>query len=144
MHSSELTAIRATTMQRFKQPLDKPVKNEKLLCEAGNLISKFTNKLSGSEIHRLAGVCVYMWTKTIETPYYLKVKGRYRFLAHTVAFLYNAVEGIEVNSKWILEREGCLQGKLPPTKQLLKYGIKPRVYTKACRYLHEMCRELAL
>jgi hypothetical protein len=121
---------------------NKLMKKDSLICDARNFICKLVAGIESDEAQRLAGICVTFWIKCINTKYFEGVQGRYKFKTHCAAVLYNCMEGIRVKDAWVLEREPGLYTRLPPSKKLKLFGLKPSAYTSACRFLHEMAREM--
>ena len=125
-------------------PGEQTIKKERAICVASVFIKKIAPDITASEAHRLGTVCLYIWTKVFDTPYYQKVKARYTYEKHVLAVLYNALDGLRVGSVYLLNPEPDLFHLLPPSKSLKQYGIKVRTYTNACHFLHEMTREMVI
>jgi hypothetical protein len=136
-------SVDAPSVRHPQQAGNKPLKSEKLLCEARTFILDLMPSYQRSEAVRLASVCVNLWIRMMSTKYYESVKGRYPFKNHCAAVLYNAMDGIRYEDNfWLLEPEPFLYHMLPPAKMLKHHGVKPNKYTSSCVYFHEMGREL--
>lgn len=147
-HPKRLTSTELTVLKQTKKRSDVPsVKTnnkEQLISIARNLLQQLIPSLCQSECHRIATECMVLWVKVIETKYYKEIKGKYRYLTHVAAVLYNALDGIHMKGKYLLKPEPDLYKRLPPSKILKNFGIKVNNYTKCSRFLHEMTRELLL
>jgi len=131
------------TQKKVFTPPTKKLKKEKLICVASAFLLTLIPTLPASEAHRIGHICLYLWTQVITTDYYIQVKGRYRYLPHVAAVLWNAIDGVRLSdNRFIVEPEPVLRALLPKAKDIEMYGVKARDYTKTCRYFHEIIREL--
>lgn len=115
---------------------------ESLSCAARKIIRMLMPSLEKKEIQNLSLFSVQLWKHIKSTTYYHQVSSRYKFSIHTVAVLYNSIDGIRLHEDYLIQPHPRLAQLLPPAKKLGSYHIKPRRYTAHCRGLQEMLHEL--
>lgn len=128
----------AAAAKRHQTWVRKAHDSSALLCEGMNFIKQLMPELDLSECTRLSKVCLHMWLRIIQTQRFQELKGKYKYRTHVAACLYNAIEGLQVQGVVLLEPEPSLVDKLPESKHLKRYNMRPGAYTSACGYLHEL------
>lgn len=88
----------------------------------------------------VANAAVGFWKQASLTHTFHHIKGRYRFHNHMAAFVFNCVDGIGSDGAFLVPPITGL--KLPSPKRLPQIGVKAAAYTRTCRFLHLIAREI--